>query len=205
MIDEDDAGPTSPPTQLGLRLRVLVVDDDDNLRFVLREVLAAGFDVQDARNVAEAEQLVRAREFDVVVSDHVMPGESGLSFLSRLNSTVDPFPVGLLITAHDDLPAIRALMSQPGATKVLLKPHDPEKLARGSRQRAPSPCSDERTERHANKLRRHLRSSAVDQQKETLLPEVPPLLGDTVITESHGPVAKKYACVSPLRPYAWSR
>ena len=117
----------SPPPEK--RLRVLVVDDDENARTLMNAVLGDDFDVALATAAAEAEGMLHAEPFDVVVCDHAMPGELGLKFLGRL-SEIQPTCVGILVTGNGELEEVRAEMRKPGATHVMLKPFDPDRLAR---------------------------------------------------------------------------
>ena len=58
---------------------ILVVDDDDRLRDLLQRYLGeCGFRVSVASNVAEARIVMSGLEFDLLVLDLMMPGESGL-------------------------------------------------------------------------------------------------------------------------------
>jgi two-component system KDP operon response regulator KdpE len=60
-------------------LRVLIVDDDDELRGAIREVfLMRGFAVNTARDGAVAVQMARREHYDVVVSDLRLPGMDGM-------------------------------------------------------------------------------------------------------------------------------
>jgi DNA-binding NtrC family response regulator len=64
---------------------VLIVDDDDEFRTLLAARLEAlGADAREAATVVEAIDAVESRHVDVVISDHSMPGASGLNLLSYL-------------------------------------------------------------------------------------------------------------------------
>jgi signal transduction histidine kinase/DNA-binding response OmpR family regulator len=66
-------------------LRVLVVDDDEDARELLRSLLeSCKISVTTASNAADAFIAVRARTVDVVLSDIAMPVEDGLSFIRRV-------------------------------------------------------------------------------------------------------------------------
>jgi signal transduction histidine kinase/CheY-like chemotaxis protein len=65
--------------------RVLAVDDDEDARHLVCEVLSlAGADVEPARSVAEALKALDAGAFDLVVADIAMPIEDGFSLMDRL-------------------------------------------------------------------------------------------------------------------------
>ena len=63
---------------------ILVIDDDERLRTLLRRFLEeSGFRVTVAGNASEARQILAGIEFDLLVVDIMMPGETGLEFLDR--------------------------------------------------------------------------------------------------------------------------
>jgi DNA-binding NtrC family response regulator len=91
-------------------LCVLVVEDDLDERIADRVLLgAAGFDVVTAVNAAEATQLFGAGFVDVVVTDILLPGESGVSLIHHLRRLRPAFPIVAISgggLAHD-LSALR--------------------------------------------------------------------------------------------------
>jgi len=111
------------------RGRVLVVDDEEDLRQVIGEVLgAAGYEVTTAASGTEALQLLRSRHFDVVTMDLRMPGMSGRETLEVMRR-VDPKLVPIVVSGYatpDDRKAVAAL----GAYDVLAKPFDIDRLIR---------------------------------------------------------------------------
>lgn len=66
------------------RPTVLLVDDEPGLLAAMRPGLEPHFDLDCASSAEEAEMLLATRVYDVVVSDHLMPGEEGLKFLLRV-------------------------------------------------------------------------------------------------------------------------
>src|SRR5690606_21105085 len=109
-------------------VRVLVVDDEPALREVLsRRLMHWGFHVQEAADVREAEMLMDTFEPDLVLSDVVMPGVSGLQLLRRLKTGKRRRLPVILMTAHGTVDvAVEAL--KEGAEDFLVKPIDDEKL-----------------------------------------------------------------------------
>ena len=82
---------TSPPSPSLDRPHVLVVDDDDRLRELLRRYLAEnGFLVATAADAARARAKLTSLTFDVSVLDLMMPGESGLDFARALEFFYQP-------------------------------------------------------------------------------------------------------------------
>jgi two-component system, OmpR family, phosphate regulon response regulator OmpR len=121
---------------------LLVVDDDTRLRELLRRYLTEqGFRVTTAENAAAARAKLASMEFDLLVLDLMMPGESGLDFTShiRRESTV---PI-LMLTAMGE-PEDRILGLERGADDYLPKPFEPRELLARIRtvlRRAPQPPS----------------------------------------------------------------
>ena len=109
---------------------LLVVDDDDRIRELLKEYLArAGFRVTAASGGAPARKLVESFSFDLAVLDVMMPGEDGFSFTRWLRDQRGPAgrtPV-LMLTARGD-PGDRIEGLKLGADDYLPKPFEPEEL-----------------------------------------------------------------------------
>jgi DNA-binding NtrC family response regulator len=115
------------------RVRVLVVDDDEDMRALISELLALHFDVETAADVVDAEAKLadaagRGIEYDVVITDYVMDGESGLALLSRL-STLQCDAAGLRLTAYSSLD-IADEVDEAGRPPVLSKPFSSDTLIR---------------------------------------------------------------------------
>ena len=105
---------------------VLVVDDDDRLRGLLRRYLiGADFLVTTAANAAEARARLRGLRFDVIVLDVMMPGEDGMGFTRWLRAD-DRTPV-LMLTAQDSVDN-RIAGLDSGADDYLVKPFEPGEL-----------------------------------------------------------------------------
>jgi two-component system phosphate regulon response regulator OmpR len=105
---------------------ILVVDDDDRLRDLLKRYLAReGHDVTTAKDSAHARRLMQTMSFDLIVLDVMMPGEDGLSLLKGIRQELDT-PV-ILLTARGQ-PAERIEGLKLGADDYLPKPFEPEEL-----------------------------------------------------------------------------
>jgi DNA-binding NtrC family response regulator len=77
--------------------RILVVDDDDPVRVMLARLLRTqGHDVQQAANARQARAAVEAGRPDLVISDIVMPGESGIELRRELAHRWPGLPVILI-------------------------------------------------------------------------------------------------------------
>ena len=105
---------------------VLVVDDDARLRKLLIKYLSEnGFLVSGARDAFDASKCLSAIEFDAIILDLMMPGESGLDFAKRLRRT-NNVPI-LMLTAMNE-PEDRIHGLENGADDYLAKPFEPREL-----------------------------------------------------------------------------
>ena len=109
---------------------LLVVDDDDRIRDLLREFLGrAGFRVSVAADGAAARRLLEAVHFDLIVMDVMMPGEDGFALTAWLRGRgglSGTAPV-LMLTARDG-PDDRIAGLRLGADDYLPKPFEPQEL-----------------------------------------------------------------------------
>ena len=105
---------------------ILVVDDDTRLRELLRDYLGGnGFDVTTAEHAAGARRKLAGLDFDLIVLDVMMPGESGFDLTEHLRST-SRVPI-LLLTARGDADD-RIAGLEFGADDYLQKPFEPREL-----------------------------------------------------------------------------
>ena len=105
---------------------ILVVDDDNRLRELLRKYLADnGFVVATARDAAEARAQLASLCFDLIVLDVMMPGETGLELTASLRQS-NEIPI-LLLTARGE-PDDRIAGFEAGADDYLAKPFEPREL-----------------------------------------------------------------------------
>ena len=107
---------------------LLIVDDDDRIRDLLKQYLMReGHSVTTAQSAAAARKLFQTFSFDLAIFDIMMPGEDGLSLLKALRDDGNDTPV-LLLTARgqasDRIEGLRL-----GADDYLPKPFEPEELA----------------------------------------------------------------------------
>ena len=108
-------------------MKVLIVDDDETMREVLRTRLeSSGLETRIASDGHEAERVFAEYEPDLVISDVVMPRVSGLDLVKRLKAR-DPDCAILLITGHGTVDLAVEAMKQ-GAQDFLTKPLDYAKL-----------------------------------------------------------------------------
>lgn len=128
--------------------RVLVVDDDETVRDVVRRYLeVAGFTVDQAGDGAQGLAEFAAHEPDLVVLDVMMPGINGLEVCKRLRQ-VSQVPIVMLTALGEEEDRIAGL--QLGADDYVTKPFSPKELAlrvasvlRRARMPRPEPAAAE--------------------------------------------------------------
>ena len=105
---------------------ILVVDDDERIRTLLRRFLVRnGFLVSTARDAAQARRLLAGLDFDLIVLDVMMPGEDGFALTRDLRKRAST-PILLLTARGDTDDRITGLES--GADDYLPKPFEPREL-----------------------------------------------------------------------------
>ena len=100
---------------------VLIIDDEKPLLAVYAAALEPHFDVVAATSVQEAESILRKRKFKVVVSDHLMPGGNGMSFLVRTREEY-PEMQRVLVTAYMKPEMLLRSVNEAALFRYLLKP-----------------------------------------------------------------------------------
>ena len=105
---------------------ILVVDDDNRLRELLRKYLSEhGYIVLTATDAQDARVKLKSLSFDLIVLDLMMPGESGLDFAADFRKTSD-VPILMLTAMGETEDRIRGL--EHGADDYLTKPFEPREL-----------------------------------------------------------------------------
>jgi two-component system phosphate regulon response regulator OmpR len=105
---------------------LLVVDDDTRIRNLLKQFLSSnGFRVTVAGTAAEARRKLEGLDFDLLILDVMMPGESGVDLTKALR--VDKNVPILMLTALSETDS-RIMGLEAGADDYLPKPFDPREL-----------------------------------------------------------------------------
>lgn len=108
---------------------ILIVDDDDRIRDLLKRYLVKlGHRVSSAPGADGARKLMNTMNFDLAILDVMMPGEDGLSLLSSIREGRDKETPVMLLTARGDT-SDRIEGLKRGADDYLPKPFEPEELA----------------------------------------------------------------------------
>tara|TARA_B100001029_G_C14986115_1_gene409074 strand:+ start:44 stop:721 length:678 start_codon:yes stop_codon:yes gene_type:complete len=105
---------------------ILVVDDDEGIRELVKEYLKKNnFLVTTAKNAEDAQNKVNFIKFDLIILDIMMPGKSGLQF-TQDNRNILNTPI-ILLTAKGQ-PSERVTGLEIGADDYLAKPFEPKEL-----------------------------------------------------------------------------
>lgn len=111
------------------RGRILVVDDEDSIRFSVEAILGEDFDVVGVSNVPDAVTRLTGGGIDVVLTDYDMPGMSGMDLLRMI---ADRFPdvLPIVLTGHAAIPELVAAEKARLSVRVISKPYDPARLVK---------------------------------------------------------------------------
>ena len=105
---------------------ILVVDDDDKIRQLVKEYLIKNnFLVTTAKDAFDAKKKLEIVKFDILILDIMMPGESGLSLTKEVKKN-NPTPIILLTAKGETNDRIKGL--ELGADDYLGKPFEPKEL-----------------------------------------------------------------------------
>ncbi|MCL2229768.1 MAG: sigma-54 dependent transcriptional regulator [Treponema sp.] len=111
-----------------MNFRLLVIDDEKNIREGLAEALQGdGYDVVCAENGDEGWKYFCAGDIDLVVTDLKMPGTSGEELMKRILASAPGFPV-IILTGHGTVESAVTAM-RDGAWDFLTKPVDLDHLS----------------------------------------------------------------------------
>ena len=105
---------------------ILVVDDDDGIRDLVKKYLNENnFLVTTSNSAENASEKIKIVKFDIIVLDIMMPGKNGLEFIEEHKSTINT-PI-ILLTAKGDADE-RVAGLEIGADDYLPKPFEPKEL-----------------------------------------------------------------------------
>ncbi len=126
------------------KTKVLILDDDDSIRWVLQRALEdAGFETTTLTSTEGCEEIISKQNPAAILSDIRMPGEDGLSFVERISKQFPKLPI-ILMTAHSDLEtAVKAY--EVGAFDYLPKPFDLDEMLTLVQRAVESNLDDEQT------------------------------------------------------------
>jgi two-component system, OmpR family, phosphate regulon response regulator PhoB len=106
---------------------ILICEDDQNLRQLVRVILGDGYRFVEAHNGPEALELALELRPDLIILDLMLPGSSGLEVLTELREQLPAAETPVVVMSawgHADQAALDA-----GADRFVAKPFEPEQLA----------------------------------------------------------------------------
>jgi DNA-binding NtrC family response regulator len=109
------------------RPRLLFVDDEQRVLNSMRIMFRRQFDLFLASHGAEALDIVRDKDIDVIVADHRMPKMTGVEVLSKVRA-MSPRTVRILLTGYADLDAVEGSINESEVFRFLTKPCAPQQL-----------------------------------------------------------------------------
>jgi two-component system KDP operon response regulator KdpE len=148
--------------------RILVVDDEPQLRRAMRATLSAlGFTVADAASGEAALEALRSETFDLILLDVNMPGINGLETCRAIRARSD---AGIVMLTVRDRPADKIEALDAGADGYVTKPFDPNELLariRATLRRAPASTLRDAREIHLDGVHIQLRDRKVTVNGKT--------------------------------------
>ena len=110
---------------LAMRQTILVVDDDELLRKLIRESLKEGFGILEAEDGTNVETILEAESVDLIILDVSLPGDDGFAVMRRLRQH-SQVPV-IMLTAKSDV-VDRVVGLELGADDYICKPVEMREL-----------------------------------------------------------------------------
>ena len=110
--------------------KILVVDDEESMRLLLRRVLEAipATEVALADGPDEAMDRIAERRYDLVLLDLLMPVEGGIQFLTRLRDMPSTRSTPVIIVSAVSDPETRTVCQSMGVSDYVVKPIDRQAL-----------------------------------------------------------------------------
>lgn len=108
--------------------KILIADDNADMRSFVRSVLSRYFTVYEASNGLEAYHWAKANKPDLVVSDVMMPAMDGFELLKRLKSDSDTAAISVILLSARAGSEIRIEGLAEGADDYLVKPFEAKEL-----------------------------------------------------------------------------
>ncbi|MGE4131787.1 MAG: response regulator [Bdellovibrionales bacterium] len=110
-----------PKTEALASAKVLLVDDEEEIRWAISHFLTAkGFSVEVAANFNEGLKLAESHTFSLIISDFKMPGGNGLDLFRQVRSLNPNPPKFILISGDDNISAVD--QQEIGIFRVFGKP-----------------------------------------------------------------------------------
>lgn len=116
-------------TKINITKRILIVEDNEDIRSYVQSILSDNYVTEEAANGAIALEMVALNDYDLIITDLMMPEMDGIEMCKRLKSSIetDHIPI-IMLTAKSDIEnRIEGL--KIGADAYITKPFHPEHLS----------------------------------------------------------------------------
>jgi response regulator RpfG family c-di-GMP phosphodiesterase len=130
LMPESSDATTAPPAP-GKR-PILVVDDEPEMLYSLRNLLRREFQVYTAGSGEEGIKILQEHEIHLVMTDQRMPEMTGVELLHRMKSD-HPSAMRLIFTGYADIKTVIDAINQGNVFRYITKPWDPEELVKALR------------------------------------------------------------------------
>lgn len=113
-----------------MKERMLIVDDEPDILDFVERVFRKDFDVRRARSGEKALEVMRKEEIHILVTDHKMPGMTGLELLENMYAQI-PYAdrvVKVLLSGYTEVPEIQKAVHAFGIHQYVVKPVDTKRL-----------------------------------------------------------------------------
>jgi DNA-binding response OmpR family regulator len=119
----------SPALRMPMSPTLLLVDDEPDFCAALHDILeAAGYDVHEAPSASIALSILESITPDLILTDIMMPGEDGLSFLRKVRSRPSWSGIRAIVVSAKGMPEDIAAARHAGADGYLTKPFSAREL-----------------------------------------------------------------------------
>lgn len=111
-------------TATSSRKRILIVEDNDDLRVLLSGFLSLHYDTLEAKDGMEAAELLKEKETDLILSDIMMPRKDGITLCRELKADISTSHIPLILLTAKSGPEAHLEGSSAGADLYFAKPVD---------------------------------------------------------------------------------
>ena len=115
------------PRPAHVKRPILVVDDEPEMLYSLKNLLRRDYDITTARSGEEGMKILEEREIHIVMTDQRMPAMTGVEMLRRMKSE-HPGAMRLIFTGYADVKTVIDAINQGNVFRYITKPWDPEEL-----------------------------------------------------------------------------
>ena len=111
-----------------IRRKVLIVDDEPNVRRLSRTILSKKFDVFEAENGIQAIEMAKAQKPDIILMDLMMPKMDGLTACQAIRNDPEIKSIPIIMVTAVGFELNMKLSQQMGSNGYLTKPFSPQEL-----------------------------------------------------------------------------